>query len=128
MQLKHYVPDKSHVLDPEPLDLDENLSYEENSIEILDSKVRSTRRKYIKMVKVIWFNQRTQEASRKLRISCVRNTHTFFPRLVSYGVVTKFLKGVECDRISRVFTHFLLYDINLLQIYMLLIDRVESIV
>ena len=28
-QLKRYVPDKSHVLDPEPLDLDENLSYKE---------------------------------------------------------------------------------------------------
>ena len=62
-QLKRYVPDKSHVLDPEPLDLDENLSYEEKPIKILDSKVRSTRRKDIKMVKVLWANQRTQEAT-----------------------------------------------------------------
>ncbi|XP_057517893.1 uncharacterized protein LOC130798817 [Amaranthus tricolor] len=37
-QLKRYVPDKYHVLDPEPLDLDENLSYEEKPIKILDSK------------------------------------------------------------------------------------------
>ncbi|XP_057543871.1 uncharacterized protein LOC130823263 [Amaranthus tricolor] len=36
--LKRYVPDKSHMLDLEPLDLDENLSYEEKPIEILDSK------------------------------------------------------------------------------------------
>ncbi|XP_057517998.1 uncharacterized protein LOC130798919 [Amaranthus tricolor] len=62
-QLKRYVSDKSHVLDPEPLDLDENLSYKENPIKILDSKVRSTRKKDIKMVKVLWANQRTQEAT-----------------------------------------------------------------
>ena len=62
-QLKRYLPDKSHVLDPEPLDLDENLSYGEKPVEILDSKVRSTRRKDIKMVKVLWANQRTQEAT-----------------------------------------------------------------
>ncbi|XP_057531003.1 uncharacterized protein LOC130809300 [Amaranthus tricolor] len=60
-ELKRYVPDKSHVLDPEPLDLDENLSYEEKPIKILDFKVRSTRRKDIKMVKGLWANQRTQE-------------------------------------------------------------------
>ena len=62
-QLKRYVPDKSHVLDPEPLDIDENLSFEEKPIEILNSKLRSTRRKDIKMVKVLWSNQRTQEAT-----------------------------------------------------------------
>ncbi|XP_057543885.1 uncharacterized protein LOC130823278 [Amaranthus tricolor] len=62
-QLKRYVSDKSHVLDPEPLDLDENLSYEEKPIKILDSKVRSTRKKDIKMVKVLWANQRKQETT-----------------------------------------------------------------
>ncbi|XP_057543265.1 uncharacterized protein LOC130821495 [Amaranthus tricolor] len=63
VKLKRYVPDKSHVLDPEPLDIDENLSFEEKPIEILNSKLRSTRRKDIKMVKVLWSNQRTQEAT-----------------------------------------------------------------
>ncbi|XP_057532956.1 uncharacterized protein LOC130810848 [Amaranthus tricolor] len=62
-QLKRYVPDKAHVLDPEPLDLDENLSYEEKPIKILDFKVCSTRRKDINMVKVFWANQRKQEAT-----------------------------------------------------------------
>ncbi|XP_057518005.1 uncharacterized protein LOC130798926 [Amaranthus tricolor] len=61
-QWKRYVSDKSHVLNPEPLDLDENFSYEEKPIEILDSMVRSMRRKDIKMVKVLWSNQRTQKA------------------------------------------------------------------
>lgn len=47
LQLKRYAPDKPHVLDPMPLDFNESLSYEEQSIEILNTKVRSTRRKYI---------------------------------------------------------------------------------
>ena len=80
-QLKRYVPDKSHVLDPEPLDLDENLSYEEKPIEILDSKVRSTRRKDIKMVKVLWANQRTQEATWETEDSMREKYPHLFPEV-----------------------------------------------
>ena len=61
-----------------PLDLDENLSYEEKPIKILDSKVRSTRRKDIKMVKVLWANQRTQEATWETEVSmCEKYPHLF---------------------------------------------------
>ncbi|XP_057543400.1 uncharacterized protein LOC130821629 [Amaranthus tricolor] len=80
-QLKRYVPDKSHVLDPEPLDLDENLSYEEKPIKILDSKVRSTRRKDIKMVKILWANQRTQEATWEIEDSIREKYPHLFPEL-----------------------------------------------
>ncbi|XP_057520849.1 uncharacterized protein LOC130801106 [Amaranthus tricolor] len=80
-QLKRYVPDKSHVLDPEPLDLDENLSYEEKPIKILDSKVRSTRRKDIKMVKVLWANQRRQEATWETEDSMREKYPHLFPEV-----------------------------------------------
>ena len=40
-QLKCYVAASSHVLDPEPLELDESLTYEEQHVQILDRKVRS---------------------------------------------------------------------------------------
>ncbi|XP_057518436.1 uncharacterized protein LOC130799351 [Amaranthus tricolor] len=46
----------SHVLDPESLDLDTSLSYSEQPVRYLDTKVRSTRRKDISMVKVLWSN------------------------------------------------------------------------
>ncbi|XP_057543907.1 uncharacterized protein LOC130823304 [Amaranthus tricolor] len=92
-QLKRYVFDKSHVLDPEPLDLDENLSYEEKPIKILDSKVHSTRRKGIKMVKVLWPNKRTQEATWETEDSMREKYLTFFLRFVSYGVVNDY----ECS-------------------------------
>ena len=62
-RLKCYVAASSHVLDPKPSDLDENLSYEEQPIRILDRKVRSTRRKDITMVKVLWSDHRSQEAT-----------------------------------------------------------------
>lgn len=62
-QLKCYIAASSHVLDLEPLDLDENLSYEEQPIRILDRKVRSTCWKDITMVRVLWSNHRSQEAT-----------------------------------------------------------------
>ncbi|XP_057526408.1 uncharacterized protein LOC130805641 [Amaranthus tricolor] len=47
----------------EPLELDESLTYEEQPVRILDKKVRSTRRRDITMVKVLWSNHRSQEAT-----------------------------------------------------------------
>ncbi|XP_031099729.1 uncharacterized protein LOC116003930 [Ipomoea triloba] len=43
-QLRKYVHDASHVLQPEVVTLDENLSYEEKPVKILDTKTRDTRR------------------------------------------------------------------------------------
>ncbi|XP_057247598.1 uncharacterized protein LOC130589956 [Beta vulgaris subsp. vulgaris] len=62
-ELRRYIPDKSHVLQPETVQIDENLSYEERPIKILDSKVRSTRNKDVKIVKVLWSNQKSEEAT-----------------------------------------------------------------
>ncbi|XP_057543307.1 uncharacterized protein LOC130821530 [Amaranthus tricolor] len=53
----------THVLDPEPLDLDTSLSYSEKPVRILDTKVRSTRRKDISMVKVLWSNHEREAAT-----------------------------------------------------------------
>lgn len=62
-QLRRYVPDESHVLEPENVEIDETLSYEEKPVQILDRKVRSTRNKDIRIVKVLWRNQNTEEAT-----------------------------------------------------------------
>ncbi|MEQ5213039.1 hypothetical protein ABN235_18985, partial [Morganella morganii] len=62
-QLKKYVHDASHVLAPETLELDEALSYEEKPVRILDFKTRETRRKAIKLVKVLWSNHGVEEAT-----------------------------------------------------------------
>ncbi|XP_021763996.1 uncharacterized protein LOC110728660 [Chenopodium quinoa] len=60
-----YIPDKSHVLQPETIELDKILIYEERLVKILDSKVRSTRNKEAKIVKVLWSNQEYEEATRE---------------------------------------------------------------
>ncbi|MCQ7926323.1 hypothetical protein NP234_24380 [Salmonella enterica] len=61
--LKKYVPDASHVLKPQAVQIDENLSYEEKPVQILDHKTKKLRNKEIPLVKVLWRNQKVEEAT-----------------------------------------------------------------
>ncbi|KAL0551924.1 hypothetical protein IC582_011017 [Cucumis melo] len=61
--LRKYVPDPSHVVDYEPLEIDENLSYTERPVEVLAREVKTLRNKEIPLVKVLWRNHRVEEAT-----------------------------------------------------------------
>ncbi|KAL0536899.1 hypothetical protein IC582_025862 [Cucumis melo] len=61
--LRKYVPDPSHVVDYEPLEIDENMSYTEQPVEILAREVKTLRNKEIPLVKVLWRNHRIEEAT-----------------------------------------------------------------
>ncbi|KAL0537135.1 hypothetical protein IC582_026105 [Cucumis melo] len=61
--LRKYVPDPSHVVDYEPLEIDENLSYTEEPVEVLAREVKTLRNKEIPLVKVLWRNHRLEEAT-----------------------------------------------------------------
>ncbi|XP_027109239.1 uncharacterized protein [Coffea arabica] len=61
--LKKYHPDLSHGLRPEEVEIDENLSYEERPVKILDPKMKELGRKQIPLVKVLWRNQGVEEAT-----------------------------------------------------------------
>ncbi|KAL0543893.1 hypothetical protein IC582_018998 [Cucumis melo] len=61
--LRKYVPDPSHVVDYEPLEIDENLSYAEQPVEVLAREVKTLRNKEIPLVKVLWRNHRLEEAT-----------------------------------------------------------------
>ncbi|KAL0562073.1 hypothetical protein IC582_002523 [Cucumis melo] len=61
--LRKYVPDPSHVVDYEPLEIDENLSYVERPVEVLAREVKTLRNKQIPLVKVLWQNHRVEEAT-----------------------------------------------------------------
>ncbi|KAA0050678.1 pol protein [Cucumis melo var. makuwa] len=61
--LRKYVPDPSHVVDYEPLEIDENLSYTEQPVEVLARKVKMLRNREIPLVKVLWRNHRAEEAT-----------------------------------------------------------------
>uniref|UniRef100_A0A2N9IE13 Integrase catalytic domain-containing protein n=1 Tax=Fagus sylvatica TaxID=28930 RepID=A0A2N9IE13_FAGSY len=61
--LRRYVSDPSHILSYEPLQVQEDLSYEEMPMEILDRKDQVLRNKTIRLVKVLWRNHSAGEAS-----------------------------------------------------------------
>ena len=61
--LRKYVPDESHVLNYVPAELGEDLTFEERPVEILDRKEKTLRNKVIPLVKVLWRNQRVEEAT-----------------------------------------------------------------
>ncbi|XP_010669206.2 uncharacterized protein LOC104886455 [Beta vulgaris subsp. vulgaris] len=62
-QLRRSISDPSHVLTPDDLQLEDNLSYVEVPMKILDSKVRATRKGEVKLVKVLWSNHKNDELS-----------------------------------------------------------------
>ncbi|KAA0066515.1 pol protein [Cucumis melo var. makuwa] len=63
--LRKYVPDPSHVVDYEPLEIDENLSYIEQPVEVLAREVKMLRNREIPLVKVLWQNHKVEEATWK---------------------------------------------------------------
>ena len=60
--LRKYIPDPSHVLREQPVQLKENLTYEETHVQIVDHKEQVLRSKVIPLVKVQWKNHE-REAS-----------------------------------------------------------------
>ena len=60
--LKKYHPDPTHVLKLEEIDIDESLTYEERSVQILNRKVKELRTKQIHLVKILWRNHEIEKA------------------------------------------------------------------
>ena len=61
--LRKYIPDPSHVLREQPVQLKENLTYEETSVQIVDCKEQVLRSKVIPLVKVLWKNHEREAAT-----------------------------------------------------------------
>ena len=61
--LKKYVSDPSHILSQEPMEIHEDLTYEEKPIKIIDRQEKILRKKIIPLVKVVWKNQKIEEAT-----------------------------------------------------------------
>ena len=64
--LRKYISDSTHVLSFEHLKLDQDLSYEEKPVQILDQKDKVLRNKTIALVKVLWRNSKVEEATWEL--------------------------------------------------------------
>ena len=52
--LRTYIADPSHVLETPPIELEEDISFEVQPMEIIDQKLKELRNKVIPMVKVLW--------------------------------------------------------------------------
>ena len=61
--LRKYIPDPSHVLREQPVQLKENLTYEETPVQIVDHKEQVLRSKVIPLVKVLWKNHEREAAT-----------------------------------------------------------------
>ena len=61
--LKKYVFDPSHVIEHQPLEIREDLSYVEQPVQILDRRDQVLRNKVIPLVRVLWRNHTTEEST-----------------------------------------------------------------
>ncbi|XP_050123970.1 uncharacterized protein LOC126601320 [Malus sylvestris] len=61
--LRRYVSDPSHVIPPQPLEINPDLTYNEVPVTILDWKDKVLRNKTVRMVKVLWKNHSVKEAT-----------------------------------------------------------------
>ena len=63
LMLRRYRSDPSHVVSSETIELRPDLMYEEEPVEILAREVKELRNKKIPLVKVLWRNHKTEEAT-----------------------------------------------------------------
>ena len=61
--LRQYQSDPSHVITGQPIEVKDNLSYIEEPMSILDTKIKHLRTRKISMVKVGWRNHSREEAT-----------------------------------------------------------------
>ena len=61
--LRKYIPDPSHVLRDQPVELKDNLTYKEQPMQIVDRREQILRNKVIPLVIVLWGNHGIKEAT-----------------------------------------------------------------
>nr|CAD1818599.1 unnamed protein product [Ananas comosus var. bracteatus] len=64
--LRKYVFDSTHILESTPVDLQEDLSFEEHPVRILAREVKRLRNREIPYVKILWSNHEEREATWEL--------------------------------------------------------------
>ena len=61
--LRKYISDPSHVIEAPEIELKDDLSYEEQPVQILGTEEKELRNKTISLVKVLWKNHLVEEAT-----------------------------------------------------------------
>ena len=73
--LKRYHGDGNYIIRWDLVLLDENLSYEEEPVAILDREIRKLRSREIASIKVPWKNRPVEEATWEKEAICEKDTH-----------------------------------------------------
>ena len=61
--LRKYIPDSSHVLETSEIELRDDLSYEEQPVQILCREEKELRNKTVSLMKVLWRNNLVEEVT-----------------------------------------------------------------
>ena len=77
--LRKYIPDPSHLSKEQPMQLKENLTYEEILVQIIDRKEQVLRSKVIPLVNVLWKNHEREASTWELEVQMCRQ----YPQLFS---------------------------------------------
>ena len=81
--LRKYIPDPSHVLRDQPVELKDNLTYKEQPMQIVDRREQILRNKVIPLVKLLWGNHRIRRLHGSQRLRCAVNILSYFQIKVS---------------------------------------------
>ena len=74
--LKKYVPDPSHILETPPIELEKDLSFEVQTVAIIDQEMKQLRSKVIPMIKVLWRSDAIEEMTWETEAS-MRNHYSY---------------------------------------------------
>ena len=102
--LRKYILDPSHVLREQPVQLKENLTYEETPVQIVDHKEQVLRSKVIPLVKVLWKNHEREAATGSQRLICAVTTLNYFPNeVLSFSFeFSLFISRTKCSKGERI--------------------------
>jgi hypothetical protein len=86
--LKKYIANLDTIVEYEPLEIQEGLTYIEEPVKIVDNKVQVLRTKMIPIVKVLWHNHGVEEASWEAE----KDMRSCYPHLFEWLYITLFFK------------------------------------
>ncbi|XP_060965068.1 uncharacterized protein LOC115719806 [Cannabis sativa] len=81
--VQKYVLDPSHILSYEALELQPDLSYEEQLVQVLDRREKVVRNKTIALIKVLWKNSKVEEATWELETYMQKKYPELFRKCVT---------------------------------------------
>ncbi|GAB2286410.1 hypothetical protein Dimus_039764 [Dionaea muscipula] len=95
--LRKYVSDPSHVIEWGDLAIDDNASFEERPVRILDRRDKVLRGKIIPLVKILWQHFGTEEATWREKQTFDLNIQSFFHDKVCFEFQNEILlRRVGC--------------------------------